>query len=121
MKEVKITPDLLKKIKEEVQLKFKDAQAEKDFNQMYENFGKSGDNKPIYDFAILWGKTMQHLVDAHGYELPVAAGETQFICDVDETVTGFTYSCALRLLADKWVYGEDLEKWHNFGYDYNVD
>jgi hypothetical protein len=55
---------------------------------------------------------------AAGKEIKDIASETSHLADT-EGITGFMYGAAVSILAQCWIHGEELRKWHNGEYNYD--
>jgi hypothetical protein len=75
--------------------------------------------KGVREFAERWARLMQAQLAA-GKPLTGCAEETSHVADVDG-ITGFMYGCAVQILSQAWVYGDDLRKWHNKEYGVDED
>jgi hypothetical protein len=88
-------------------MKFKD---EESWNECVKNntdpYGKCG-----VDFARSWAEIMEKKIEA-GEKLVDIASSTSHEADV-EGVTGFMYGCAVSILSQCWIHGEELRQWHN--------
>jgi len=62
-------------------------------------------------FAERWGRLMEGAVSA-GRKLTDCADELSHIADT-EGITGFMYGCAVSMLSQCWIHGEELRQWHN--------
>lgn len=73
----------------------------------------SGDpyGRGILTYAGLWARLMEGRINA-GEALPDVADECSRLAD-EEGITGFMYDCAVSLLAQAWIHGEELRRWHN--------
>lgn len=76
-------------------------------------------SKAAIDFMIRWADLMEEKIAA-GNNLYNIAEETSHEADTDG-ITGFMYGCAVSLLSQLWIYGDDLRKWHNGEYLYDGD
>lgn len=65
----------------------------------------------ILTYANLWARLMEARIEA-GEALPDIADECSRLAD-EEGITGFMYGCAVSLLAQAWIHGEELRRWHN--------
>ena len=54
---------------------------------------------------------MQAKIDA-GEPLESIADDCSHVAD-DEGITGFMYGAAVSMLAQCWIHGEQLRRWHN--------
>ena len=64
-----------------------------------------------YRYAEQWADLMENKM-AEGVPLEDCAKETSHEADT-EGITGFMYGCAVSILAEVWVHGESLRRWHN--------
>lgn len=85
----------------------------KDRNLWDEAVAKNTDSygKGVMKFAERWARLMQAQLAA-GKTLAECAEETSHAADVDG-ITGFMYGCAVQILSQAWIHGEELRKWHN--------
>mgnify|MGYP001603931777 CR=1 FL=1 len=65
----------------------------------------------ILAYAERWARLMEGRI-AHGGTLEACASEASNIADT-EGITGFMYGAAVGILAEVWVHGEALRRWHN--------
>ena len=65
----------------------------------------------IYSYALDWANLMEAEI-ANGKKLEDVADETSHIADTDG-ITGFMYGASVSILAQAWVYGDVLRRWHN--------
>lgn len=65
----------------------------------------------VIRYAELWARLMEGRM-ANGDTVEGCAEESSHIAD-DEGITGFMYGCAVSILSQVWVHGEDLRQWHN--------
>lgn len=90
-----------------------------DYNKYVETNSKNGYSKAVVEYAETWACLMQ---------VEIAKGKTVKEC-ADKTqkplgylgITGFQYGCAVQSLAEFWVHGENLRKWHNKKYGVSED
>lgn len=68
-----------------------------------------------YQFAEDWARLMQVRIAA-GENLSDIADECCTVADKAHGITGFMYGCAVGILAETWVYGDTLRRWHNAKY-----
>lgn len=106
-------------IDETVEMEFKDEEGKKSWNQMVEVNSKDPYGNGVVEYARRWAKYMQKLI-AEGKTVVEIAEKASHDCDI-EGITGFMYGCAVNALAQYWKYGEELRKWHNKDYGYEVD
>lgn len=62
-------------------------------------------------YAEQWARLME-LEISHGKRLEEITKATSFEADT-EGITGFMYGCAVSILSQSWIYGEELRCWHN--------
>lgn len=62
-------------------------------------------------YADKWARIMEAEI-ARGVALVDCAERAASVAD-DEGITGFMYGCAVGMLAEAWVHGEQLRRWHN--------
>lgn len=65
----------------------------------------------VLTYAERWAEMMEEAV-ADGSTLESVAYELSHRAD-EEGITGFMYGAAVSFLADVWIHGEELRKWHN--------
>jgi len=68
----------------------------------------------VIEFSDAWASEMEkHLAD--GFSIDQCADITMHEVDGRPGfgITGFMYGCAVGILAEVWVHGEDLRRWHN--------
>lgn len=70
-------------------------------------------------YAEDWGRLMQAEM-AKGKALKDIAEPTSHQADTDG-ITGFMYGAAVSMLAECWVHGEELRRWHNKEYGHEGD
>lgn len=91
-------------------MRFKDAEAQAGWELTVKNnddpYGKAG-----VSFAARWADLMEAKIDA-GAVLADVAKATCREADT-EGITGFMYGCAVSILSQCWVHGEQLRRWHN--------
>lgn len=71
----------------------------------------------IFKFAENWANLMESKLE-NGEELKNFAEKTSHEADT-EGITGFMYGAAVSILAQCWIHGEELRKWHNKEYNYD--
>lgn len=64
-----------------------------------------------FTYARDWANLMERQV-ARGAAVSDIADKTSHAADTDG-ITGYMFGTAVAILADCWVYGEELRKWHN--------
>lgn len=62
-------------------------------------------------YAETWARVMQVRMAA-GCTLEETASEASHVADT-EGITGFMYGCAVSMLSQCWIHGEQLRRWHN--------
>lgn len=62
-------------------------------------------------FAERWARLMEAQM-AHGETLDACAQTSSREAD-SEGITGYMYGVAVRVLAEVWIHGEPLRRWHN--------
>ena len=62
-------------------------------------------------YAWRWADMMESKI-AQGESLEDIAEETSHQADT-EGITGFLYGCAVSILSQVWLHGEELRRWHN--------
>lgn len=65
----------------------------------------------IVRYCDEWARIMEGCI-ARGETLEQCAERASRVAD-DDGITGFMYGCAVGLLAQCWVHGEQLRRWHN--------
>lgn len=65
----------------------------------------------IFRYADKWARIMEARM-AYGEKLEDCADKASHLAD-DEGITGFMYGAAVSTLAQCWIYGEQLRRWHN--------
>lgn len=65
----------------------------------------------VMTFAKRWADLMEKEIES-GKNLKDIADKTSRQADT-EGITGFMYGCAVGILSQTWIHGEDLRKWHN--------
>jgi hypothetical protein len=63
-------------------------------------------------FARAWADEMEKRMEA-GQTLAECAKSASHDVDKDFGITGFMYGCAVSILSQCWLHGEELRKWHN--------
>ena len=74
---------------------------------------QSGDGYGIacFTYAKLWARLMEGAMK-DGHKLVDIADETSHLAD-EEGITGFMYGTAVYILAQTWIHGDSLRRWHN--------
>jgi len=91
---------------------------ESEWNHFVE-INQDGYGSAVVRFAERWADMMEQDIEA-GYKLWEIAKQTSIDADT-EGITGFMYGCAVQILSDVWVYGEELRQWHNGRYGHSGD
>lgn len=65
-----------------------------------------------FEFAEAWAEEIEQALK-NGLELESVAKGCSRKAGENIGVTGFMYGCAVSILAQCWVYGEELRRWHN--------
>ena len=91
-------------------MKFKDADAESNWNTGLANNNDTY-GRGVYIYASEWATRMEVELAA-GKKLADIAQKCANDAD-DEGITGFMYGCAVSILANCGVHGEELRRWHN--------
>lgn len=74
----------------------------------------------VMKFAEQWARLMQAQMAA-GKTLAECAEECSKVADYNVGITGFMYGCAVQILSQTWVHGDELRKWHNQQYGVTCD
>ena len=64
----------------------------------------------VISFAERWARLMEGRM-ANGDTLEACADEVSSLAN--NGITGFMYGCAVSILSQVWVHGEQLRRWHN--------
>lgn len=94
-----------------------------DYNQFVRESQKDMYMRGIFQFCVAWANKMEEKI-LNGAILADIAKDSEAECYKDDPsldLTGYMYSCAVSLLSDCWVYGDDLRDWHNKKYGYSGD
>lgn len=62
-------------------------------------------------YAARWANLMEKAI-SEGHKLEDVAKKASHDAD-EEGITGFMYGCTVTMLAQVWVHGEQLRRWHN--------
>lgn len=65
----------------------------------------------LYEYAERWASCMESRV-LRGESVAAVADQESHRAD-DGSISGFAFGCAAKVLADFWLYGEDLRRWMN--------
>lgn len=90
-------------------MQFKNKECEAGWNLTVEN-NKDPYGKAAIDFAIRWMNLMEE-----EYENTPLGEMASRTCREADTggITGYQYGCAVSLLSQVWIHGEELRRWHN--------
>lgn len=96
---------------------------EKEYKDWY---GKNSDayGRACFTFAERWAEMMEKEIEnSTDHPLNVISENAKRLSYEADTegITGFMYGCAVNILSQCWVYGENLRKWHNKEYNYDGD
>jgi len=70
---------------------------------------RDGYGGAVMEYAERWARAMEAEVAA-GKSVADCAEDLSHLADTDG-ITGFMYGCAVSILAQVWVYGDDLRRW----------
>jgi hypothetical protein len=79
--------------------------------QKWRDANKDDYGGAVISYAERWARCMEAEI-GRGKPLVECAKPTSHLADT-EGITGFMYGCAVRVLADCWIHGEELRRWHN--------
>jgi hypothetical protein len=79
--------------------------------KVWQDSNQDGYGAAVVRFAEKWGRVMQVRM-AEGRALIDCANDASHFVD-DDGITGFMYGCAAQMLAQCWIHGEELRRWHN--------
>ncbi len=65
-------------------------------------------------FAERWARLMEGRI-VNGDTVEACADETSSLAD-NEGITYFMYGCAVSILSQVWIHGDELRRWHNLKY-----
>lgn len=68
--------------------------------------------KEIIEYARRWAAMMELAINTGSISVSQAATDTNDKADTDE-ISGFMFNCAVKLLVDVWIHGDELSQWHN--------
>jgi hypothetical protein len=95
---------------------------EKEYKEWYD---KNADayGRACFTYAERWAEMMEDLIDRNPDKslkdiIIEKAEETSHKAN-EEGITGFMYGCAVSILSECWMYGEELRIWHNAIYHYD--
>lgn len=66
----------------------------------------------IMSFAERWARLMEGRM-ANGDTLEACADQASSLAAGNEGITGFMYGCAVLILSQVWIHGDQLRRWHN--------
>ncbi len=72
---------------------------------------KDGYGGGVMSFAERWARLMEGRM-ANGDTLEACADEASSLAN-NEGITGFMYGCAVSILSQVWIHGDQLRRWHN--------
>jgi hypothetical protein len=82
-------------------------------------FDKNDDpyGRCCFEYAEAWANEMERVIST-GAKLVDIADSTSHDVDLRSGfgITGFMYGCAVSILSECWIHGEELRKWHNGQY-----
>ena len=79
--------------------------------QKFKNKNQDSYGGAVMSYAERWARLMQAEM-ASGKNLEDVADAASHEADV-EGITGFMYGCAVSILAEVWIHGDRLRRWHN--------
>lgn len=91
---------------------------EADYAEYVRKNSGDGYSKGVVDFGEAWAKLMEERIPAEATSAQVTrilvdhADADSHAADTDG-ITGFMYGCAVSALANFWIHGEELRRWHN--------
>ena len=71
----------------------------------------SGYGEAVLRYVERWVALMETAIDA-GAQLADVVKQLSHDADT-EGITGFQYGCAVSILSQCWLHGEELRRWHN--------
>lgn len=77
----------------------------------FSNANQDGYGSGVVRFAERWARLMQQRM-SNGETIQDCAEDMSRLAD-SEGITGFMYGCAVHALANLWIHGEELRRWHN--------
>lgn len=79
----------------------------------------------VYKYLERWADLMEEAInnsDGKSVEQVLVDKAEDLSHKADtEGITGFMYGCAVNILSQCWIHGEELRKWHNKEYNYEGD
>lgn len=72
----------------------------------------------IYLYAEYWARLMQKKMSEDS-KMEEIADECSSKADIPCGMSGFSYGCAVSILAQCWKHGEELRRWHNKRYQFH--
>lgn len=104
----------LKEIDKTVEFKFKDSNAQEEWNTIVEDNSGNSYGEKILFYIWHWAKYMQTLINK-GVSIPEMALESSVYCNtVGLSHGGFIF--AVKALSKTWEYGDELLSWYNERY-----
>ena len=92
---------------------FKDDDGLAKFNGGLEN-NQDPYGMAVYRYASEWATLMEKRITETEGVLTIEDIAKPCSREADtEGITGFMYGCAVSMLADIWVFGDELRRWHN--------
>lgn len=93
---------------------------EQEFADWKEKNSKDAYSAAVFTYAERWAELMEK--ELLTKKTSIAAIAKQCSHDADEEgITGFMYGCAVTILSECWIHGEELRKWHNGEFDHDGD
>ena len=95
---------------------------EKDWEQCKEVNSKDMYSRGTIEFMVRWAELLEKKIEENP-DIPAEdtirkyANETSDEADIDG-ITGFMFVCAVNLLSKLWIFGKELNNWHNGKYGY---
>lgn len=88
------------------------------YNKQSNSYGRA-----CFTYAERWAEMIEVMIKEPGDAMNIISTNANRLShDADvEGITGFMYGCAVSILTQFWVYGEELRKWHNERYNYDGD
>lgn len=71
-----------------------------------------GYSRAVFDYAEKWARAMEKEMEGGKRLEDVAKNLSHTIAD-EFGLTGFQYGCVVSILAQCWIHGEQLRRWHN--------
>lgn len=106
---------IILRVDDSTELRFKNEDAKKEWDNFVARNSDCYYNKSVVDYARMWAKYMQHLMDTRSKSIPEIAEETSYTCDING-ITAFQQGLAVKILSEIWLFGDELRHWHNGKY-----